>query len=59
MKAKNNIYALHPDYSYYYLDHYYSKSTEKFINKINKGDVYSNTIKHKMLRLYRYCMQTI
>lgn len=57
MKTKNKIFALYPDYSYYYLDHYYSKSTEEFINKINKGDIYSNTIKHKMHRIYKYYMQ--
>ena len=27
------------DYGYYYIDHYYAKSTEEFINKINRGDV--------------------
>ena len=27
-----------PDFKYYYIDHFYSKSTEEFINKINKGD---------------------
>ena len=29
-----------PDYEYYYIDHYYSKSTEEFIEKINKTDVF-------------------
>jgi len=28
-----------PEFYYYYIDHYYSKSTEEFINKITKGDV--------------------
>jgi hypothetical protein len=28
-------YATEPDYKYYYIDHYYSKSTEEFIYKIN------------------------
>lgn len=27
------------DYDYYFIDHYFCKSTEEFINKINKGDV--------------------
>ena len=27
------------DFYYYYIDHYYCKSTEEFINKITKGDV--------------------
>ena len=30
------------DYNYYYIDHYFCKSTEEFINKINKGDVLFN-----------------
>ena len=28
-----------PEFYYYYIDHYYSKSTEEFANKITKGDV--------------------
>ena len=27
------------DYEYYFIDHYFCKSTEEFINKLNKGDV--------------------
>ena len=27
------------DFEYYYINHYFCKSTEEFINKINKGDV--------------------
>jgi len=34
-----------PDYYYYYLDHFYSKSTEEFVNKITKGDVAYGPIK--------------
>ena len=30
------------DYKYYYIDHYFCKSTEEFVNKINKGDVLYN-----------------
>ena len=29
--------CLIPDYKYNYIDHYYTKSTEEFINKINRG----------------------
>ena len=32
------------DYNYYYIDHYFCKSTEEFINKINKGDVLYNQL---------------
>ena len=30
------------DNNYYYIDHYFCKSTEEFLNKINKGDVLFN-----------------
>ena len=30
------------DNEYYYIDHYFCKSTEEFVNKINKGDVFHN-----------------
>ena len=31
------------DYEYSYIDHYFCKSTEEFVNKINKGDaIYIN-----------------
>ena len=38
------IYTTEPDYKYFYIDHYYSKSTEEFINKINKkpSPIYNN-----------------
>ena len=28
-----------PDHYYYYIDHYWSKSTEEFVSKLIKGDV--------------------
>ena len=28
-----------PDYETYYINHYFSKSTEEFVNKINRGDI--------------------
>jgi len=31
---------LKPDYKYYYFKHYYCKSTEEFIEKLKKGDVF-------------------
>ena len=44
-----------PDYKYFYINHYYSKSTEEFINKINKGDaVLSQNIKNKYFRINFY-----
>ena len=41
--------TLQKDYNYYYFKHYYCKSTQEFIEKLKKGDVYkiSNHIKIK------------
>ena len=36
--TNRRIYTREPDYKYYYIDHFYSKSTEELIEKINKGD---------------------
>jgi len=33
------IKALNPDYKYYYIKHYYSKTVQEFIEKINRGDL--------------------
>ena len=35
-----NIQTIRPDYKYYYIKHYYSKSLEEFIGKINRGDIH-------------------
>lgn len=38
-RNKNDlIFATEPDTSLYYIDHFYCKSIEEFINKINRGD---------------------
>jgi len=37
-KEIDGIITKNADFKYYYIDHYYCKSTEEFINKINKGD---------------------
>ena len=43
------------DFYYYYIDHYYSKSTEEFINKLNKGDAYfKDDIKNILNRISYY-----
>ena len=34
-----NFKDINPDYNYYYIDHFYSKSTEEFANKILRGSV--------------------
>ena len=49
------IYCTIPDFKYYYIDHYYCKSTEEFINKISKGDGvfgYNNINKYKRINYY-------
>ena len=43
------------DLEYYYIDHYYSKSTEEFINKLNKGDALF--IDNRMDRIKTYFSQ--
>ena len=35
----------HFDFKYYYFDHFYFKSTEEFIQKVTRGDVYYNNTK--------------
>ena len=43
------------DFEYYYIDHYYFKSTEEFIDKINRGDsFYNNTYDLKFLKIKYY-----
>ena len=40
---------------YYYIDHYFCKSTEEFINKINKGDVlYNMNYFKERIKVYYY-----
>ena len=45
----------HPRFKMYYIDHYCFKSTEEYINKINKGDGiygYNNRTKMHKIKLY-------
>ena len=58
-KNKNNGHLTsEPDYKYYYIDHYYSKSTEEFINKLNRGDAVSTSTKYYMDRVNKYYLQS-
>ena len=51
----NGINCLIPDYNYNYIDHYYSKSTEEFINKIMKGDgIFGFNTKYKIGKIKIY-----
>lgn len=36
---------INPDYKNYYINHYYSKSLEEFINKLKRGDALKGTTK--------------
>ena len=49
------ITTLESDYEYYYIKHYYSKSTEEFIEKIMKTDAYhKNGEEKRMNKIKRY-----
>lgn len=49
----NGIITSQPDFTNYYIDHYNFKSTEEFINKINKGDaLYGNDNQMNRIRVY-------
>ena len=44
-----------PDYKYYYIKHYYCKSLEEFVNKINKGcAIFGQDINYKKIRIDKY-----
>ena len=43
------------DFKNYFIDHFYFKSTEEFINKINRGDsFYNNTDGLKFMKIDYY-----
>lgn len=43
------------DFRFYYIDHYFSKSVEEFVEKINKGDVlHGQWVKFKYFRIKNY-----
>ena len=43
------------DFRFYYIDHYFSKSVEEFVEKINKGDVlHGQWAKFKYFRIKNY-----
>ena len=51
-KKIDGIITKNADFKYYYIDHYYSKSTEEFINKINKGDALFVDNRMERIRTY-------
>ncbi len=53
------FFSTEPDFDYYYIHHYYCKSTEEFINKINRGDAFSTSIEYIIQRVEKYFNQSI
>ena len=58
LNKHNHRFATENDYKYYYIDHYYSKSTEEFINKINKGDAQWRKLGFTLHRIDKYFSQS-
>ena len=55
IKEVQNIITNVSDFYYYYIDHYYSKSTEEFIKKLMRGSaVHGFDITHKLKRIDVY-----
>ena len=51
----HGVHTYNSDFRFYYIDHYYSKSLEEFIEKINKGDVLSGQkVGFKYVRINSY-----
>lgn len=54
-KPKIDKYFMEPDFTHFFIDHYYFKSLEEFVDKINRGSARTyNQIEIKKLRLHRY-----
>ena len=55
IKEIQNIVTNTSDFEYYYIDHYYCKSTEEFINKLVRGSVaYGYDKEHMLKRINMY-----
>jgi hypothetical protein len=54
----NLIYSTEPDKEYYYIDHFYSKSTEEFINKVKRGNPCIVPKDYDMERIQKYFNQS-
>ena len=52
------IHSIEKDYKFYYIDHFYSKSTEEFINKLNKGDAMFRSQNYALHRVKKYFRQS-
>ena len=53
-----DVYSSQNDFKHFYIDHYYSKSTEEFIGKINKGDAWINTPEFILGKIDKYFSQS-
>ena len=58
IKTYNLIYTTEPDYNYYYIDHFFSKSTMELIDKMTKGDALHESEKYSMFRINKYFSQS-
>ena len=54
----NGHYSIYRDEKYYFIDHYYSKSTEEFITKLVKGDAIRNDHQYIYERVDKYFSQS-
>ena len=51
----NRAYMKNTDYENYYIDHYYSKSLEEFVKKVNKGDgFFGKKLRYRKHRIKRF-----
>ena len=53
-----SIFATERDFKYYYIDHFYSKSTEEFINKLKRGDLYKTSNNYLLHKIKKYYLQS-
>ena len=57
-KLINRAYMKNTDFENYYIDHYFSKSLEEFVKKVNKGDGYfekrESYKKHRIKRYFKF-----
>lgn len=49
----SNFLSLNPDYEFYYINHYYGKTVEEFIEKINRGDL----LRGNKLKVIEYAIE--
>lgn len=50
---QNGFYTNITDYDFFYIDHFFCKSTEEFINKLAKGDALQTGMALENYKIYR------